>query len=106
MKKYLSVFLKVIFISISQADKASDTLYYVFDSVDVYSTTQKHSSPLSLHVIKSDDLAVDKNKQTINKSLYYTELTWIKKICEKNFCNPEIIKHNLLKDDITVILKK
>jgi hypothetical protein len=47
-----------------------------------------------------------KDKKTINKSLYYTELTWIKKICEKNFCNPEIIKHNLLKDDITVILKK
>ena len=71
MKKYLSVFLKVIFISISQADRASDTLYYVFDSIDVYSTSQKHSSPLSLHVIKSDDLAVDKNKQTINKSLYF-----------------------------------
>ena len=47
-----------------------------------------------------------KDKKRINKSLYYTELTWIKKICEKNFCNPEIIKHNLLKDDITVILKK
>ena len=46
------------------------------------------------------------DKKTINKSLYYTELTWIKKTCEKNFCNPEIIKHNLLKDDITIILKK
>ena len=33
-------------------------------------------------------------------------LNKLKKICEKNFCNPEIIKHNLLKDDITVILKK
>ena len=47
-----------------------------------------------------------KEKRKIEKKLYYTELTWIKKICEKNFCNPEIIKHNLLKDDITVILKK
>ena len=71
MNRYLSVFLKVIFISISQADTASDTLYYIFDSIDVYSTSQKHSSPLSLHVIKSDDLTVDKNKQTINKSLYF-----------------------------------
>ena len=71
MKKYLSVFLKFIFISFSQADRTSDTLHYFFDSIDVYSTSQKHSSPLSLHVIKSDDLAVDKNKQTINKSLYF-----------------------------------
>ena len=71
MNKYLSIFLQVIFISISQAQKDSDTLHYVFESIDVYSTSQKHSSPLSLHIIKSDDLAVDKNKQTINKSLYF-----------------------------------
>ena len=67
MSKYISIFLQVIFISFSRADSGSDTLYYIFDSIDVYSTSQKHSSPLSLHVIKSDDLAVDKNKQTINK---------------------------------------
>ena len=47
-----------------------------------------------------------KEKREINKALYYTELSWIKKICERNFCDPEIIKHNLLKDDITIILKK
>ena len=40
------------------------------------------------------------------KKLYYTELSWIQKICERNFCDPEVIKHNLLKDDITIILKK
>ena len=32
MNKYISIFLQVIFISISQADRSSDTLYYVFDS--------------------------------------------------------------------------
>ena len=47
-----------------------------------------------------------KEKREINKALYYTELSWIKKICERNFCDPEVIKHNLLKDDITIILKK
>ena len=47
-----------------------------------------------------------KEKRKIEKKLYYTELSWIKKICERNFCNPEVIKHNLLKDDITIILKK
>ena len=47
-----------------------------------------------------------KEKRKIEKKLYYTELSWIKKICERNFCNPEVIKHNLLKDYITIILKK
>ena len=47
-----------------------------------------------------------KEKRKIEKKLYYTELSWIQKICERNFCDPEIIKHNLLKDDITIILKK
>ena len=47
-----------------------------------------------------------KEKREINKALYYTELSWIKGICERNFCDPEVIKHNLLKDDITIILKK
>ncbi len=47
-----------------------------------------------------------KEKRKIEKKLYYTELSWIKKICERNFCVPEVIKHNLLKDDITIILKK
>ena len=47
-----------------------------------------------------------KEKKQINKTLYYTDLSWIKKICEKNFCQPIIIKHQMLKEDITVILKK
>ena len=47
-----------------------------------------------------------KEKRKIEKKLYYTELSWIKKICERRFCDPEVIKHNLLKDDITIILKK
>ena len=47
-----------------------------------------------------------KEKIKIEKKLYYTELSWIQKICERNFCDPEVIKHNLLKDDITIILKK
>mgnify|MGYP003312707508 CR=1 FL=1 len=37
-----------------------------------------------------------KEKRKIEKKLYYTELSWIKKICERNFCDPEVIKHNLL----------
>ena len=47
-----------------------------------------------------------KEKRKIEKKLYYTELSWIQKICERNFCDPEVIKHNLLKDDITIFLKK
>ena len=47
-----------------------------------------------------------KEKRKIEKKLYYTELSWIQKICVRNFCDPEVIKHNLLKDDITIILKK
>ncbi len=47
-----------------------------------------------------------KKKRTITKSLYYTELSWIRKICEENFCQPIIIKHQILKEDITVMLTK
>ena len=47
-----------------------------------------------------------KDKREIDRTLYYTELSWIKKMCEENFCNPEVIRHNLLKQDITIILKK
>ena len=47
-----------------------------------------------------------KERRKIDKTLYYTELSWIKKMCEENFCNPEVIRHNLLKEDITIILKK
>ena len=47
-----------------------------------------------------------KNRRKIEKTLYYSELSWIKKICEESFSYPEIIKHQLLKDDITIILYK
>tara|TARA_B100000963_G_scaffold304109_1_gene277775 strand:- start:433 stop:1080 length:648 start_codon:yes stop_codon:yes gene_type:complete len=47
-----------------------------------------------------------KDKKLINQGLYYTDLSWIKKICKENFCNPVITKHQMLKEDITVILKK
>ena len=47
-----------------------------------------------------------KERRKIDKTLYYTELSWIKKMCEENFCNPEVIRHNLLREDITIILKK
>ena len=45
-------------------------------------------------------------ERKIKKNLYYTELSWIKKICENNFGNFECVKHNLLPNDITIILKK
>ena len=48
---------------------------------------------------------INKERKIKNK-LYYTELSWIKKICEDNFGKTEISKHNLLSDDITVIVQK
>ena len=45
-------------------------------------------------------------ERKIKKNLYYTELSWMKKICENNFGNFECVKHNLLPNDITIILKK
>ena len=47
-----------------------------------------------------------KEKKEITKSLYYSELSWIKKICEENFCHPIITKHKILKGDITIILNR
>ena len=47
-----------------------------------------------------------KEKKEINKSLYYTELSWIKRICEDNFGKIQIFKNQLLKNDITVVIKK
>ena len=47
-----------------------------------------------------------KAKKEINKSLYYTELSWLKRICEDEFGKIQIFKHQLLKDDITIIIKK
>ena len=71
MNIYILIFLKIIFVSTLPADIALDTLHYFFDSIDVYSTSKKHSTPLSLHIINNEDLTVDKNKQTLNKSLYF-----------------------------------
>ena len=47
-----------------------------------------------------------KEKKEINKALYYTELQWIKRFCENNFGKIEIVKNQLLKDDITIVIKK
>ena len=47
-----------------------------------------------------------KEKKQINKSLYYTELSWIKKICEDNFGKIQVFKNQLLKDDVTIVIKK
>ena len=45
-------------------------------------------------------------KRKIKNKLYYTELSYIKKVCEINFGKTEISKHSLLADDITIIIKK
>ena len=47
-----------------------------------------------------------KEKKEINKALYYTELSWLKRICENNFGNIQIFKNKLLKDDVTIVIKK
>ena len=47
-----------------------------------------------------------KEKKQINQALYYTELSWIKRICEDNFGKIEIYRNQLLKDDITIVIKK
>ena len=47
-----------------------------------------------------------KEKREINKALYYTELLWIKRICENNFGEIQISKNQLLKDDVTIVINK
>ena len=47
-----------------------------------------------------------KKKKEISKALYYTELSWIKKICENKFGEIQIFKNELLKDDVTIVIKK
>ena len=47
-----------------------------------------------------------KEKKQINKALYYTELSWIKTICEDNFGKIQVFKNQLLKDDVTIVIKK
>ena len=48
---------------------------------------------------------INQNRQ-IKNSLYFTELLWIKELCENNFGKTEISKHNLLPNDITITIKK
>ena len=45
-------------------------------------------------------------ERKIKNKLYYTELSWIRKICEDNFGVTKISKHNLLRGDVTVIIEK
>ena len=47
-----------------------------------------------------------KEKKQINQALYYTELSWIKRICENNFGKIQIYRNQLLKDDVTILIKK
>ncbi len=47
-----------------------------------------------------------REKKEINKALYYTELSWIKSTCENNFGKIQIFKNQLLRDDITIVIKK
>ena len=47
-----------------------------------------------------------KEKKQINKTLYYTELSWIKRVCENNFGKVQVFKNRLLKDDVTIVVKK
>ena len=47
-----------------------------------------------------------KEEKEISKALYYTELSWIKRVCENNFGKIQIFKNQLLKDDITIVIKK
>jgi len=47
-----------------------------------------------------------KEKKQINKTLYYTDISWIKKICEDNFGKIQVFKNQLLKDDVTIVIKK
>lgn len=46
------------------------------------------------------------SKRQIRNKLYYSELSWIREICENNFGTTEISKHNLLPNDITVTIIK
>ena len=47
-----------------------------------------------------------KEKKQINKTIYYTDISWIKKICEDNFGKIQVFKNQLLKEDITIVIKK
>ena len=45
-------------------------------------------------------------ERKVKNNIYYTELSWMKKICENNFGKINISKHSLLGEDITIIIKK
>ena len=45
-------------------------------------------------------------ERKVKNNLYYTELSWVKKICEKNFGKTNISKHSLLTEDVTINIEK
>ena len=45
-------------------------------------------------------------ERKVKNNLYYTELSWMKKICENNFGKTNISKHSLLKEDVTINIEK
>ena len=45
-------------------------------------------------------------ERKVKNNLYYTELSWVKKICENNFGKTNISKHSLLTEDVTINIKK
>ena len=65
-----------------------------------------HWAENSISIKKEDDDYTEEEKKQINKALYYTELSWIKKICEDNFGKVQVFKNQLLKDDITIVVKR
>ena len=46
------------------------------------------------------------HKRQIKSKLYYSELSWIKEVCENNFGKIKVSKHNLLPNDITITITK
>ena len=45
-------------------------------------------------------------ERKVKNNLYYTELSWVKKICENNFGKTNISKHSLLTEDVTINIEK
>ena len=45
-------------------------------------------------------------ERKVKNNIYYTELSWMKKICENNFGKTNISKHSLLSEDITINIEK
>ena len=45
-------------------------------------------------------------ERKVKNNLYYTELSWVRKICENNFGKTNISKHSFLTEDITINIEK